>query len=358
MKDIAEIAGLSRQAVSAVLNGKKNGSRVSDENRRKILKIAGELKYQPNISALNLRGKSTKSILIILHHYPSTVHGELFRTANRYLSDAGYRCYYALNNPDENIDLTIREFLGRGIDGILNLYTENRIDRTAYPVPIVSAGAMSQQFDVAIDIRKGACMAAEHLIWHGHERMAYIGTVVSANEYKFAGFRNSLRKAGLEFNSRWQINLLHNPDYASRILDVLKKDNVTGIVASNDYIAGKLMAFLKFHGLSAPEDYAVTGFDGFSFCEFTDPPLTTVVQPYTLLAEKAVKLLLRKIRGKGGKSNEAELIEPELHIASSCGCGRHNSRMIYWEGTLPTLETLYDYTRPLPEEMEKNYEKV
>ena len=57
-KDIAKLAGVSRSAVSAVLNGHYN--KVSLEKREKILAIAQDLRYRPNPAALILAKKKTK----------------------------------------------------------------------------------------------------------------------------------------------------------------------------------------------------------------------------------------------------------------------------------------------------------
>ena len=51
-KQIAEMVGVSRQAVSAVLNG--NPGKVSEEKRRKIFHIAKNLQWRPNPAALRL----------------------------------------------------------------------------------------------------------------------------------------------------------------------------------------------------------------------------------------------------------------------------------------------------------------
>ena len=48
LDDIAARAGVSRMAVSVVLNGSRSGTRVSQATRQRILDIAKELNYRPN----------------------------------------------------------------------------------------------------------------------------------------------------------------------------------------------------------------------------------------------------------------------------------------------------------------------
>ena len=62
LKDIAEAAGVSTALVSFVLNGKKKEYRVGEETAKRILKIAQEMNYQPNIAPKSLRSGRTKTI--------------------------------------------------------------------------------------------------------------------------------------------------------------------------------------------------------------------------------------------------------------------------------------------------------
>ena len=60
LKDIAEAAGVSTALVSFVLNGKKKEYRVGEETAQRILKIANEMNYQPNLAAKSLRSEERR----------------------------------------------------------------------------------------------------------------------------------------------------------------------------------------------------------------------------------------------------------------------------------------------------------
>ena len=59
MKDIAEMAQVSRPVVCAVLGGKST-CRVSAEKRKRILELVEEYGYQPNLQARSLRSGKAK----------------------------------------------------------------------------------------------------------------------------------------------------------------------------------------------------------------------------------------------------------------------------------------------------------
>lgn len=64
LKDIAVKAGVSRMAVSAVVN-RTNSTRVSQEKRAHIARIAEEMGYMPNLTAQVLSGKSSRMVGIL-----------------------------------------------------------------------------------------------------------------------------------------------------------------------------------------------------------------------------------------------------------------------------------------------------
>lgn len=51
IKDIAELAGVSKATASLVLNGRGKELRVAQETRERVLAIAREQHYQPSIHA-------------------------------------------------------------------------------------------------------------------------------------------------------------------------------------------------------------------------------------------------------------------------------------------------------------------
>ena len=54
IKDVAAKAGVSISTVSYVMSGKRS---IGEETKKKVLKAAQELGYQPNLQARSLRGR-------------------------------------------------------------------------------------------------------------------------------------------------------------------------------------------------------------------------------------------------------------------------------------------------------------
>lgn len=92
LKDIAEAAGVSTALVSFVLNGKKKEYRVGEETAQRILKIANEMNYQPNLAAKSLRSGKTETIGLVV----SDISNPFFSQLARVLEDEAARRNYTV----------------------------------------------------------------------------------------------------------------------------------------------------------------------------------------------------------------------------------------------------------------------
>lgn len=65
----------------------------------------------------------------------------------------------------------------------------------------------------------------------------------------------------------------------------------TAVFAANDNIAIGVLKALREAGLSAPDDISIVGYEDTEFSKNTNPPLTTVQQPYHEIGERAMAVL-------------------------------------------------------------------
>jgi uncharacterized protein (TIGR03435 family) len=96
----------------------------------------------------------------------------------------------------------------------------------------------------------------------------------------------------------------------------------TGLTGTYDFKLSFLpdstdaVAAVKAHKLRCPEDVSVIGFDGLSITGYTEPMITTVVQPSYQLGHNAAELLLDRIQGATDPPRHI-VLETELRIRAS-----------------------------------------
>ena len=348
MQDIAMLAGVSRQAVSAVLNRSAH-SRVSEATRERILKLARELNYVPNPAARSLSGGTTNTIGFFGGLFsPYGVQSALLAEISGALRSEGYHViggHYAFGDT-EDTTRHLGQFISRGVDAIMvcGLEHSRRAFNRVMSVPYVlcSPHAAGTDFDVGVDTVQAGYMATRHLVEHGHCRIAYLRISPHEAGHRASGWRQASREAGVDDADRFVLTLRDLDGNADAVLGELRRLKVTAVFAQNDYVAAKLTAALIQRGVKVPDDVAIVGFDGCSFADFCPVPLTTVIQPIRRQAEAATRLLLDRIEKGEAKTQAAGIaIEPLLYCGGSCGCQPQPIDKLYRINSPNTLELDY-----------------
>lgn len=323
MKDIAMLSGVSRQAVSAVLNG-NGSSRVSEDNRRKILRIAKEVNYVPNSAARSLKGGPTKTIGLLGRAHVSGLVSALVDEIANILQAHGYTLLSCEYNSALSPASALTELLSRGVDGIIITNSDDRhLLEKNQSVPYVFCSHNNfSGYDVGVDNIEGGYIAAKHLLEHGRKRICFLTISDSDdNNLKRKGMIKALSEAKIEINENCFLNLRELDGMSSSLIAKLRSLQIDAVFCNNDYIGSKLIAILLYNGIKVPDDIAVIGYDGYTFSEFAAVPLTTVVQQVRRQAEIATEILLRRIENNLlGVEPENINLSPILHCASSCGC--------------------------------------
>lgn len=166
---------------------------------------------------------------------------------------------------------------------------------------------------VLIEDRRGAYLAARHLLELGHRRIGVLtietgaeprygraeAASLRASEHRFerdraAGYAEALAEWGLEFD---QVPAVKAPNarqaairYAGELL--AERSETTAVLAMSDVLALAAMDAARARGLRVPEDLSVVGFDDIPEAAAGTPPLTTVAQPIVEKGRLAAKLIL------------------------------------------------------------------
>ena len=342
LKDIALLAGVSYQAVSAVLNG-KGSSRVSESTREKILRISKEVNYVSNVAARSLKGASSKTIGFMGPIMSSGLNSALIGEISQMLIAKGYNILYN-DYSSANLKATdaLLNLLARGVDGIIIYNSEaTRSFEEKQTVPYLFYSHNNHKFmDVGVDNEYGGYLATKHLMEHGHQKVLFL--TVREHQKKGSrcmGWRRAHEEAGIAVTEEDIVVLREFDGNVEKTVNYLKRKKVTAIFTSNDFIAVKLIRILFQNGIKVPDDIAVIGYDGYSFCESSTPSLTTVVQPIRPQAEFGVELLLKRIENKELHSVPANhFIKPFLYTGESCGCQGKKIDNFYRINTFNTLE--------------------
>lgn len=331
LKDIAAKTGLSITTVSLVLNNKK--SRICDQTRQLVLKVAEELKYIPNQTAISLVTKESKTFGLIITDISNPFFSELSKGISSKAAEYGYNII--LCDTEDSYELTmsyLRILISKNVDGIImTLADEIRDEKLAllseflenHMVPIVlveSSRPLIMSDCLIVNHEKGSYLAGRHLMELGHRNVGCITgpSHLDASKYRLKGFQKAFEENGLKFRQDLVVEGNYHIESGykgtERILDI--DHDVTAIYAFNDMMAYGVFECLKDKGIQIPEQISVVGFDDIFFSKMLSVSLTSVALPIYQMGEKAVQLLNERILNKK-LTWRCDVVEPRLVVRQS-----------------------------------------
>jgi LacI family transcriptional regulator len=182
---------------------------------------------------------------------------------------------------------------------------------------------------VLVQNTSGARRIVEHLIEHGHRRIAFMGlsrTLFTINA-RFLGYRRALQEADLKEDAFFGCG--SEEDTLRALRDKLKSaDAPTAILTSNTLATRYVLSAIAHLNIHVPNDLALAGFDDFDMAEFTSPPLTVVRQPAQEMGRVATNLLFDRIARSETPQTGSRIVLPvEIVLRRSCGC-KHRTPVV------------------------------
>jgi LacI family repressor for deo operon, udp, cdd, tsx, nupC, and nupG len=330
IKDVAAMAGVSRQTVSRVLN---DPDVVAEETRARVLAAIRELGYRPNAIARSLVSQRTYILGLLTADFSDYTHARIIEGAEAEAREHGYLIFVsgAEHGPDGEPLCSSPLLSQHHAEGLFIVYHGS--DHDSYHIfeeiprdlPIVTIGyARNRDSVVTVGIAnyQGARQATQHLVGLGHRRIAHITGPIQmyASQERQRGYTSALQEAGIIPKD----SLVATGDWSSAsgyhaTLQLLERNlGLTALFIQNDRMALGALQALREYRLRVPQDVAVVGFDNIPSTPYFDPPLTSLHQPNYELGRTGVRLLIDLINGQPAPSAPIRL-GTKLAIRRSCG---------------------------------------
>lgn len=306
MNDVAQLAGVGLKTVSRVVNSEAG---VTDETAVRVREAIATLGYRPDVGASALRRSDGRSgaIGVVLEDVANPFASAVLRG----VEDAVRRQNsVVLSSSVDEDPLVEREvlaaFVDRRVDGIILMpsagdlsYLSVEVD-PATPVVAIDRRPRGVDLDMVLTTNQlGAAHAVEHLLGHGHRRIAYLGDQpeVSTASDRFAGYREAMAAAGLAIDPRLVHRSVRGEAQAEStvlaMLSVPHGDRPTALFTAQNLLTGGAVRALQ--RLRLHDRIAVVGFDDFPLADLLVPGVTVVAQDPPAIGVEAARLLFRRL---------------------------------------------------------------
>lgn len=315
IKDVAKKAGVSISVVSKTFN---NYADVSEETRQRILEIAKELDYSPNIVAKNLSSKKQLTFGLIssgvLNNNEKDNNAfDIFKGVYKAVSESPYELsIYLIDSLSQKQQSYLQYCRERNIGGAIlqGIRTDDpyykELINTNIPCVVLDIKTETENGligSVSIDNAQAGRDITDHLLENGHRDVVVVaGTRETyVNSERLKGVQQAYQESGLALEENHIIYADFSEqeafNAAKRRLKS-KQPMPTAFLCFSDLMAFGVMRAIAEAGLSVPEDISVTGFDDLVFSSYTQPALTTIQQDFVEIGSKSAKLLQELKEGK------------------------------------------------------------
>ncbi|MDR1119845.1 MAG: LacI family transcriptional regulator [Dysgonamonadaceae bacterium] len=313
LQDIASVAGVNISTVSMVLNGRARERRISERLEKKIIKVAKELNYKPNVLAQSLRSGKSFIIGLILPDMANSTFARLGRHIEELAAQEGYRIMICSSGEeDDDPESLINSLIDYQVDGIIIAPTTRMqpslfkmIEDSGKPYVIVDRYlSYVNTSQVVVDNFSIGFLSTEHLLQQGLRRIAIFSFPPSLQhmEDRVAGYEAAMKKYHVPVINDDLIKLVSYEkvveETATAIDDILAlKPAVEGIIFFTNMIGLPGLEYLyQIKKVVIPRDFKLISMEASPYFSLMNPSITVVNLNIKRMAEKSMELLMQFIK--------------------------------------------------------------
>ncbi|MGM0125888.1 LacI family transcriptional regulator [Enterococcus sp. AZ194] len=329
IKDIADLAGVSKTTVSRVLNFDKALS-VSDETKKRIFEAAEKLEYTKyKRNRVIEKGKvAIVQWMTEKDELDDVYYLSLRMSAEKKILDEGYEIVRYFRNDEFSFD--------EDIIGIISIgecspeQQQTLIDFTDNLV-FVGMDILSAKYDsVSLDFDQAVSSVVDFFCDTGHENIGFIGgldygkTLSShpiGKDKRTTSFEKYATLKGLyvpENVFQGNFDVESGYEMMKEAIHTLGDKRPTAFLMANDPLAVGALRALQEEGISVPEEVSLIGFNDSSIAKYVFPTLSSVRIHTELMGEASVELLLEKLETERTVAKKL-IIATELSLRGSTG---------------------------------------
>jgi LacI family transcriptional regulator len=310
MRHVAQRAGVSLKTVSRVINEEPG---VAPDTAMRVAEAIAELGFQRNDLARSLRqGRSSATLGLIIEDVANPFYSAIAQAVEAAARARGYMVITGSCEEDaERERELVLALLRRRVDALV-LVPAARVRDHSWLARELGAGTPVVFLDrppygldtdtVLLDNQGGARAAVEHLLAHGHRRIAYVADPdeLSTAAERLAGYRAAMEAAKAEIDPELVRLGTHDAGQAEAVVRELLAlppgRRPTAIFTGNNrHTLGALRAL---RGLE--REIALVGFDDFELADLLAMPTTVVRHDSYRMGEQAAALAFARLDGDAG----------------------------------------------------------
>ena len=312
LQDIADMAGVSRNTVSKILNGRYTGS---ERTKDRVLNLIKENNYKGMGQMVDKDERSDIKTILLLSHRELAKSGFFLPLVNEIQRNVEFRghtlMFYGIGQEELDRQQIPQVIANRQVDGIMCIEIFHRLfieKLVSCHIPTVflefhyDLWSIQGKYDVVLmNNEYPVHMLMNRLISHGYTKIGFVGDFTHCRGFyeRYQGYCNALRDHNIPPMPQFCINYADAEGYGQegKLRKCLKvMPSLPDVfVAANDSIAINLMSILQEWGIKIPQEVQIVSFDNIKEAVYVKPSLTTVNSDTDELSRNVVGCLFQRM---------------------------------------------------------------
>jgi LacI family transcriptional regulator len=321
MADVAKEAHVSVKTVSRVVNSEPGVRRDTELRVRGVMDRIGFMRQG---GARSLRQGRTQTIALVVEDLANPFYSQINAAVEREARIRQYQLITASAEGSPTRERVVLEgLINRRVDGLVVVPAGERpaadptVSASGTPIIYVDRPVRGEPCDTVIsDNAGGVRSAVEHLVAHGHRRIAFLGDsaefwTARQRREAFVGVHEAL---GLPGDTRVVMGPHTTESLAERLaVWARERTPVTAVITGNNRVT-----LAALHAMRQVDVHmGLVGYDDFELADLIEPAVTVVNQDPASIGQKAVLQLFARLLGD--KSPAQTVVMPTRLIVRESG---------------------------------------
>jgi LacI family gluconate utilization system Gnt-I transcriptional repressor len=304
MREVAEMAGVSRMTVSRALN---EPGKVKEELRQRVLEAVRTLGYVHNHMARNLSSQRSNVVGLVLPSLENSIFALTVKGISDYLRPRGMQLMVAEASDDgADEERVIGSFLSQRIGGLI-LHSIDHSPTTlrmleASGIPVVETGDLPDRpVDLAASYSnyEAAKAMTHHLARLGYRSLALATLTNPRARERQRGFVDALGELGLPFSPKQIVEVSRGIGGGVESVSILadRLPETDALFCAGDVLAIGALLECDRRGWAVPRRLAIASFDDVEIMRYVSPPMTCLRLPRYEIGRRGAEMLVARMQG-------------------------------------------------------------
>lgn len=314
IKEVAELAGVSKSTVSRVLN---NNGYVGEETRKRIEAVIQEYQYRPSATAVSLSRQEGSTIGVIIPEIDNSFFGEVLKGINEVAdqNDFSIICSDTQNSGEKELKAigAMEQHWVRGVIitpamGYGDYESVNKLKaalaKLDVPVIVVDRDFDYSPWDtVYFQNYESGYLAAESLIHAGSRKIGIIqgDMQLKIARERFRGYQDAMMANGIEPDEQYILKGNFTVERAYQLTKEMleQKELPDAMVTCNNRTSVGFLKALIEKGLEIGKDIGVVGIDQVPMLDILGFPFSCVSRDTIEMGRMSMRLLMERMEAPG-----------------------------------------------------------